>query len=257
MVAKDADGAVLADVVVGKPKSGHASPALYVRRHGEDQSWLVEGSIRAASALTSWVERKVLGIPADRMRGVDITHPDGEVLSVSRPDDTETSYDVAGVPEGRELSTPYAPSSVATALNYVSLEDVVPVGEIDFGGATRSTWRTFDGLVATAETVERDGVHWTRFEFAYEESEEVGPVAPPEEGEQPETPDEADASAAIRAEVEELAAAHAAWAYAVGRSKAEAFTKRLEELLAEPDPVEPELPALELPVDGPPDESGD
>src|SRR5262249_30526844 len=126
-----------------------------------------------------------------RVRDVTISQPDGSVLKVFRAAPELQDFSVADLPEGKELAWAGIAGGVASALEYLSLEDVVPAAQATFDDAQAVTARftTFDGMVVTARTVEQDGKVLLKVQAAYDETvrapEPVGPPpAPPKEGEQ-------------------------------------------------------------------------
>src|SRR5262249_13095437 len=87
------------------------------------------------------------------------------------------------IPEGKELTYPSAPSSIADALGYLNLEDVVPASEFDMKEGTSATakFSCFDGLTITVTTKDVGDKTYARFEASYEKPPEgAGPPTPPE-----------------------------------------------------------------------------
>lgn len=264
---RNATGDVLADLVVGTAKYDLGTEALYVRRADEDQAWLVTGSVTVNSRPKTWLETEILKLDRDRVARVEVTQPDGEVLRVERPDGEATEWTALDVPEGRELTSTAAPGAVGGGLTWVALDDVVKADQIDFDGAVRTEFTTFDGLVVTVRTVEHDGVYWTDYTARYDPERAVAPEPEPEaepEAEPAEGEETAEAEpaaeeeqepprdvAAEAAEAAELNERLSGWAFAVPVYKAESFTKRMEDLLkdvvlpeAEPEAkTEPETEA--------------
>ena len=264
---RDASGQALADLIVGIAKYDAGGDALYVRRAGESQSWLVSGELTVSSRAKNWLETEILELGRERVAAVTITQPDGEVLRIDRPDGTSTTWNVADVPAGRELSSPAAPSSVGSALTWVALDDVAKADTIDFEGAVRSEFTTFDGLVVTVRTVQRDGVWWTDYAARHDpprvaaEPEDETPEDEAAENEAAANGAQAEPSAEpeapqrdVAAEAAELNARLAGWAFAVPVYKAENLSKRLDGLLksvvlppavAAPEASPPEANALQ------------
>lgn len=222
----DASGATVAAIILGKPKTsvGFSNEnALYVRRAGEAQSWLARpgrgaGRIDVVVDPMYWVERTVIGIARDRVRSVEVTHtPGGASVFVQRDSRDTANFTLEGIPEGRELKFPTGADTVGSALAYVTMDDVRPVGEIDFDSAAESAtaiFRTFDGLVVTVRSVTVDGKSWARFDVTYQ-----APPAP-EEG-----------ADAVQKEAADLAARLAPWAFHVPDYQARNLAPRMEDLL--------------------------
>jgi hypothetical protein len=266
LTLKDAEGEVLADVIVGQARAtqGRGQPCLYARRAGEDQTYEVTGRLSVDTSPTRWLDRKVLELKQERVEEVTITHPDGEVLRISRPSADQASFDVQGLPEGRELVWDGVARSIATAAQNLTLEDV---GRelVDFEAleTTTAEFRTFGGLVITATTAEQDETTYLQIEARVDEA--AGPPLPEpaatddeagdstdetdadgdaseQAGEFDDDPAEDDEPAPLptpeelQAEADAINARVAGWTYVVPGWAASNLRKRMDELLK---PLEP------------------
>src|SRR5437773_1749751 len=144
------------DKVIVKRKDGEYT---LERKGGEAQSWLVDRNIELKEKASDWLEKKILEVKRDRIRSVEVTQPEGELLAVDRAVPEQNDFTLVDVPEGKELIYPTAPGSLASGLEYVNLDDVEPAAKIDFAQAPGPTakFKTFDGLVVTVQTKEQDG----------------------------------------------------------------------------------------------------
>lgn len=237
LILRDTSGAVLADLVVGNTRN---ADSLYVRRHGEDQTWLVKGSLELPKKPIEWVDTGVLQIDRQRFARAHVAHPDGEDLDLVRESKDSYSWIVEGLPEGRELKTASAPAPVGDALAYVALEDVRPADQVDFTNATVSTWQTFDGLQIEVRTARVDDVWWTHYTAAEVDPIEEPDAEPAEDEQGPPVVDPAaqEKEVDVTAEVAELNERLAPWAFAVSEYKATNYAKRLEDLLKPLPPPE-------------------
>src|SRR5690606_23151318 len=152
-------------VIVGDSAGGGQH---YVRVDGEETSHAVDVELDVPRNARDWLDRTILDVPSSEIASVTIEHPDGATLRISKDDAGQTNFDVHDVPEGRELSYPGVASAFAGALRDLELDAVRPAGddadgESADGSATTATFRTFDGLIVVATTVERDGERWVRF----------------------------------------------------------------------------------------------
>ena len=257
---KDDAGTVLADVIVGDARAaagrGGGQPSLYARRADEDQAYEVTGRLVVDANAANWLDRKIVALPQERVAAVTITHPDGEVLRVSRTSADETDFAVADLPEGRELVWEGVARSVATAAQNLSLEDVGRAGELfDFDAAetTVAEYRTFDGLVLTATTAQADDK--TYLAVAARAEDVPAPPAPPApEEDEGDGEGDAEADAAedegptfeeVQAEAEEINARVGGWVYVVPGWSATNLRKRMDELLKPVEPETPDPPALD------------
>ncbi len=186
---KDASGAVLADVVLGKskPTQGASSRStLYVRVQGDDQAWEATGSLNADASSTSWLDRNISKVEEKRVKRASVAHPDGEVVVAARAAQDQTNLSVENVPAGKELQWDGVANGIASSLQYMSLDDVQRSEGFDMAGAVQTEFACFDGLVVTARSIEKDGKTWVTLAASFDESQRAaaaGPEAPPAEGE--------------------------------------------------------------------------
>ena len=251
---KDKSGKELARVLVGKQAEGHGglpSGNAYVRRGGEKQCWLAKGDPALKEKDVDWLDKKILEVKRDRVRAVDISHPDGERVHVERAKPEDVNFELANIPEGQELSYPSAPGSIAGALEYLNLEDVLPADKIDFtkdAGAT-SEFRTFDGLKVTVQVKEEGDKCYARFSAAYDAPAAVSPAPAPAEAEKKEgadgsqppeaRKDEARKPEEVQKEAGELQQRLAPWVYVVPSYNKASFNKRLKDLTKPKAPPAP------------------
>ena len=257
LVLKDAAGEELANVILGETKYRGRDQTMFVRRAGEEQSYLCSGAITVDTAKRNWIETEILKLAGDRVDRVRIEHADGEVLEIARSAESTSQFDVLNQPEGRDLKSPSIANGLGTALTNVQLDDVRPASEVDFAAEplARTTFECEDGLHVTLESARAEEATWVKVSASYvEPPEAVGPTPAPEEpsetdgeageagssgsaetgdageGAQDDSPDPEE----IRKEVEVLNAKHAAWAYKLPSYKADSITQRMESFLAEP-----------------------
>ncbi len=211
--ATGASGDVLASLIVGDARPGQR-PTLFVRRDGEEQSYLVQGELQLTGGEKAWIDTTILALDRARTESVTVTHSDGEKVHVSRPTAEDTTFQVADVPPGRELQYASVGNALGNLLASLRLEDFATREEVDFEGAdvTTAEFHTFDGLVVRLETLMRgEDEHWLR----------VSASAEP------------DAELEVAAEVQELSERLAPWAYRIAAYQANTLTKRLEGYLKE------------------------
>ncbi|MDZ4772031.1 MAG: DUF4340 domain-containing protein [Planctomycetota bacterium] len=238
---KDAAGNEMAKFVLGKEhdlKGAVASNQRYVRKVGDAQTWLVQGSFDSKEKGTDLLKKSILEVKKDRIRSIEITQPDGELLVVDRASPLLTDFTLVEIPEGKELTYPTAPGSVASGLEYVNLEDVEPRGKIDFASPPGpvAKFKTFDGLVVTVTTKDQDGKAWAKFEASFEEPVVTPPLEAPKEGEAPPTEPEKKTPDEVRKEVADLNARLSKWDYQISSYTRTNFGKKKSELLKDKAP---------------------
>lgn len=294
---KNEKGDTLLSVIVGNTKwnvdgSGNTS-GVYVRKAGDKQSWLAKrgtasvsssagggggGAIDLPTETLGWIDRPVINIPRDRLKRASVTGGGtgggansgvGVTTVVSRETTDDRVFKVEGVPEGRELSSPNAADTLANALSFVNVDDIVAAADAAFlndADAAVAEFRTFDGLVITTRTKAKDGKSYLSFAASVDEAAlpkpaETPAAAPaPAEGAVPAPaslpPPATNEKKAdeVRKEAEEINRRVSGWAFVVPEYKAKAFQTTLEEMLKPVTPtplVEPEGPAGPGAVGGP------
>ena len=82
---------------------GAGAPSYYVRAADSEQSWLVSGDLTLSDDSDSWLDKKILELPRERIRAVETLHPDMEEVFVARPSEEVEQFEVHNIPEGSEL----------------------------------------------------------------------------------------------------------------------------------------------------------
>lgn len=208
----DASGAKLGELIVGKrrPDSlGSGADGLYIRRPGDAQAWLAQGSVDLPTDTKDWLDKKIAGIAPTRIRQVTLTHADGTTLVLKR-DKEDAKFAIAGAPADAKLKSDSAVAEPAGVLDGLELSDVKPAADmpVPADGVSRAEWITFDGLTVTGETFDKDGTSWLR-------------LSAKGEGEK-------------AAEAEQLNAGFAKWTYAVFAYKTNAMKTKLADLVEPP-----------------------
>lgn len=245
LTLEDASGKKLAELIVGKnheSKNYGAPGESYVRKPGDTQSWLVKGQLELREKPEEWLQKKILEVKRDRVRSCEVRHPSGEVVHAERQTADQTDYTLAGIPEGKELKYPTAANGLASGLEYVNLDDVVPAGKIDFSvepGPT-ATFSCFDGLEVVVQCKEQDGKTYAQFTAKF-----VAPAPAPEPAAAPDasqpaaTPPARKSPEDVQKEVAEFNARHGKWTYVISTYNRNAFFKRMDELVKDKAPPPP------------------
>ena len=233
------------DVIVGNTEG---ASQRYVRIPEQAQSFLIDRDPQVGIETTDWLATEILAIPGPRIARVTVTHPDGEVVSVSKADPDQSNFDVEAMPEGRELQYASIANVMGTVLSNLGLQDVEPLTDRDFP-VTITQWTTFDGLAITAASIERDDEPWVVFRAEYR-----APAETPSEDTVPGTDTEQDAATEdgtddapgdvaadestaeddtmdVAAEAQELNQRLAGWHYRIASYQFDQMTRRMDDLL--------------------------
>ena len=217
----DAQDTVLAEVILGKRSEGFTAgqdAGTYLRRPGEEQSWLASGGPEVEDALIDWLDRGVVDLENDRIRRIEVS-PAATERYVAFRDAEAGQFRLETMPEGRALLSG-ALGRQASGLSNLSLMDVKPRTELSLP-ANRSVaiLTTFYGLVVTTELATIAEEHWAFFQ--------ARAVAQDDQ--------DAEQAKSARKEAEAINARVGAWAFQIDTFAAERLGKPLEELLQKKD----------------------
>jgi hypothetical protein len=219
----DGGGAVIAEAIVGRRRvrmQGNLPEAIYVRRVGETQAWLAEGTLRIDADRSLWIDRDLLDIKRPRVASAAFRQ--GETLTdLARESPSAERMELRNPPEGWRGDEAKL-DDVARALEWLTLEDVTPLARL--AGATEvgtATWLLFDGTRIGARVIEHEGARWVTFEIDWSE-----PGGTPPDGPDHRTPD------AARTEAAAVARRLAGWAYRLPDWKLGIFLSSAESMRA-------------------------
>jgi hypothetical protein len=100
---------------------------------------------------------------------VTIEHPDGETLTLTRQEGEEI-FTLAAVPEGRKPRSQYFTNQPATFLAKLNIENAQSQTNFSFPETlVKTTFRSYDGLVATVYSAKLDGINFASMEFSVDE----------------------------------------------------------------------------------------
>lgn len=201
------------EIVVGNAEGEYQR---YVRRQGEEQSYLINRDPEIYTEITDWLATEIIDIDADRIKQVTVTRTD-ETLVVLKEVRGETNFTVRDIPEGRELRYDSIPNVMGSVLSDLTLDDVSRATEFT-QDVIETEFLTFDGLVISAQSSEEDDNAWASF------SASVDPDLP---AESEQTRADAEAEAA------EINARVGGWRYRIPTVKFEQLTRAMDDLLQE------------------------
>lgn len=231
VVLKDGAGTVLANLILGKVKEqelGGKPAELYVRVPGQKQSLLASARLAPQPEIMRWVDTSVSRIARDRILDVAIDQPGAEPdVKIVRDADKPKEFKLTAMPAGKRLKSDYEVTRVTGGLDYLTFDDVKKAGEIAFKDPIVAKYRTVDGLDVTVRSVTVDGKIWSTFEPAFDAAR--APAHKPE-GDAKADPE------AVKKEAETMARRVGGWAYQVPAGLADAFTRKLSDMLLDETP---------------------
>ena len=260
----DGEDNTLAELLLGDPAPGAPGSSLFVRKPGEDQTWLAKGEISADTNITEWLERELLKIASDRVQSVQVgfaTAAGG--YTASREEGTATSFDLDVIPEGKEVSSPWLVSSVARVPSSLRFDDVQTSAEFvvpEGAEASDIAWETFDGVrlrckawkLGAADELS-EGKVWVTLSAELLEWAGEAPAEPqlPAIGDKITEPVEIEAGPTreeLQAEVTDWNLRFEPWVYGVDAQTGDNLFRTLDELVSDiPEPQDESLPAEAAP----------
>ena len=187
----------------------------YVRRQGEDQTYLINRDPELATSAVDWLDTEIINVDGERIQHVTVSRSDGEPLIVSKAVRGQANFTVENIPEGRKIRYDSIANVMGNILESLTLDDVEPLTETT-DEVIVTEFRTFDGLVITARSLERDDSAWASFASA------VDPTLPPES-------EQTRADAAV--EATEINERVQGWRYQIATYKFDQLTREIADLL--------------------------
>jgi Domain of unknown function (DUF4340) len=159
----DAGGKTIADLLVGR-REGQPDElgrsTLYVRKPDENQSWLARGYLDIKPDVTDWLDKSLVVIARDRVKGAIVTPKEGPSYTLSRENKDQQDFKLLDMPRGRELSFEGSPDGVAGAIVGFVFDDVAKADQFNFDRVPQQVSQTFDGLNLTVKIATKDGKNW-------------------------------------------------------------------------------------------------
>lgn len=236
---KDSAGNALASLIVGEnqiSKTDATRREFYLRKADDKQTWLALGTLPVDKKASQWLDKQVLSIENTRIQQVQVTHPDGEVVTIFRDAKENEDYQIVGLPERMKVKSMYTLKQMAGALTDLTMTDVTVPSEVAFTpeASTQAVFNTFDGLEIVMTLVTREDKHFARFAATFvPDKVKIKPAVKADSAEEKLTPEQ------VKTEAESLQEKLKAWVFEIPAYKATALVKRQAELVeAKPEVAE-------------------
>jgi hypothetical protein len=218
LTVKDAHGTVLAHLVFGNVEElgGTAGTAVFVRRPGENQSYLAKAVFPLHGAVANWIRRDLFDMAPGRLQEVVVTPANGPGFAVGRATPNDN---VSVLRPTVETPNIQLINNLGFAVAAFAITDVQPASGFDFTGASQVEARGFDGLAVTLAVVQRNGEYWTQV------SAQTAPNAP-------ET---------VIAEAAAINARTRGWAFRLPPEKGQVLIASLQQLSTPPAPKQGQI----------------
>ena len=123
----DDTGGVIAEAVVGKKRYdafGASKGGTYVRKPGDEQTWLSNADLDVSLAVRDWVQPGLLDLAASKIAKVTIEIPGEEPLVIARDEKDAGKHTLVGIPDGKKLKEGAGIDGIVRGVGSIELEDV-------------------------------------------------------------------------------------------------------------------------------------
>lgn len=221
----------LAGLLVGKVPERAADVKgeglIYVRRDGEDQSWLARGRLPLHRNAVDWLDPAFVGIEREDLARVTLWAGTENPVIIERAGRDAQDFAISNVPEGRVTrGAPIVNKAAATLLD-TPFDDVAPAETLEFPEeGPRIVLETFNGVRLSMQMGGQGGALWAKF------NAEADPSLA--------------AEGADMAEAEKQAASLnkrlAAWTYKLPQDTGNQLTQTMDLLTREAGPADAPMP---------------
>lgn len=140
--------------IIAGEKDSTRKDSQYVRRTGEQQSWLINRNLDLNRNMTRWLRKDILDIPPERIKSIKIKHADGSEIKIENRETSAYEFTLlTPLPKDKKVSESEL-YQVANALSSLQLRDVALLEKLDGKKADQvvTTFTTYDGLTITAKS---------------------------------------------------------------------------------------------------------
>lgn len=122
-------GNPIAEVIVGKKRTdafGASRAGTYVRRPGDEQTWLASADIDASANVRDWVQAAILDLPLAKVSSVTVEVPGEEPLKITRDaaGGASPKFNLAGLPADKKLKEGASVDAIARSASTLDLDDL-------------------------------------------------------------------------------------------------------------------------------------
>jgi hypothetical protein len=219
----------LASIIIGNRKAGHTPRTRgiknlnYARLIDDSQVWLIAGNL-AIPALKNYMNTEITKIPVTRIQKVNIKHPKGDALTISKNSKTDKEFVLKQLTKNKELSNPGILNTIASALSNLSFDDVATKSnDAKFNNPVKVEFTAFNGLTVNLNIVNAD----TKY-YLWLDAKSTKPAAVSLKKEDVEKKDkEPDA----KQEASKINKTHSRWLYTIPTYIGDLLTNQIKDLV--------------------------
>ena len=219
---KDAEGNLLAAAVIGKLNPnlfGSGGAGTYIRREGDEASWLARGQVELGEEPNNWMVRQIVNYGQEKIKRTVIIHPDGKQFAIFKASEKDKNFVLENIPQGRKMKNPDEANPLGGVMWRMMFDDVKKAEKQEWPDKPWIAYYTaWDGFTVKIETAKIGEDYWGRFSATIDDA--VTDVAKRKAAEQT---------------VKEINERTAGWSYMLTAGDSEKLTFGIEEYLAKPD----------------------
>ena len=115
-------GDQMTGILIGHEAQGRQGQ--YVRLQDTAGSALVDRVFEVPRETIAWTDSEIIDVNSAEVAEVEIIHPDAERILVMRISADQTDFDLAGLPQDRELRSSWAVNSLGSVFSMLNMETV-------------------------------------------------------------------------------------------------------------------------------------
>ena len=161
----DKDGKKIVSMLAGKvPEQtvdARGEGMIYVRRDGEDQTWLARGRFPLVQSAQDWLDPTFLDISRDEIKRVTLWVGTDHPVIMERASADVNDFTLDNIPKGRSTRGAPIVNGAATSIVDLHFDDAVPADTMSFPDTSpKAEFETFDGLKLTLTMTGGGGALW-------------------------------------------------------------------------------------------------
>ncbi len=173
LVTISSDSGNLVSLIVGNKPSGSSQQQHYVRRSGEDETWLVEGKLDTPADPIKWMDSVIMNVNTKSIKEVRINRLDEASIVITKKDEKEEFFELQDVPDGFKATSEATISSIGAILLNLRFNDVKSAKHVSaLKPSQETTVLTFDQVTIRMLDYEIDEKLFTQFIFDFPEAVE-------------------------------------------------------------------------------------
>ena len=111
-------------LIVGD-SSQQLSDGQYVRRAGEETSWLIDVQLQIPMDPADWLDTRIVHIEPGEITSMTLRHPEDDTpVTIVR--EADGKFGLSGLPKGKVIDNQFMPRQIAATTDYLQFREVFP-----------------------------------------------------------------------------------------------------------------------------------